>query len=154
MEKLKIDINSWHFWLASFLSSKNEVLSERNNLCAYTRGVMWGTFRLFLILAVCVAAITPIIVYGTHFFAHWWDTKFISICGSIVVAYIIIAAIIIGVVFGCDYADQRKEARREAIWAAQQAGTWVEPAAPEPTVLVRMYRSWKEKHCCKIEFGN
>lgn len=143
MKPFVFNKDSWHYWLATELTSFSKYKTE-SNICEYTRAVLKGAFWATVGLAVALG-----LIYWVVITLVWWvvvfQHGFFDEPAPIVLSAIVgIFAFSAGVSEGVP--RLWKKARRK-LYDSRQAKR---EKVKTDNFITEAYRSWKEKTCVRV----
>jgi len=151
MNTIKIKDGTWHYWCASTFGGFHRRHSNQD-ICTYSRAVMWGAFLTFLLGCVAVAAFFFLVVlpFNTLFdILFGWSFGGVKTYNLGVMIFWV--EVIVGAVIGIAcFVEHVKQKRRERAYAIEE-GLIPRPPPPPPSFIVEWYKSWKGKYCAKVE---
>ena len=152
-----IKVTSWHYRLAA-MAGYNAADAYEHNICSYMRRVFCG-FLLFTVLASLFCGFVFVeahflialgfsILEGVNLFAQAAHPSLPVIIGTVINAIALVVVIGGGVIYLItDWANKRKDAKRNKRYADQAAGK-----EPETSFIVEAYHAWKNKYCLNLKF--
>ena len=156
MKPITFSVNSWHYKMVDKVIGLprgyfNEDLPM--DLCTYFRKLMLCLFMLTVAAAFIIGlVIIPLADLSAWVLAGlitgWTDTLGV---GGVIIGEAIIAVlfgIAAGIVFSLEALKKRKQANRLKNREAREAGV----PEPTPSIMVELYRKFKDKTCVRIEF--
>ena len=143
MKPFVFNKDSWHYWLATELTSFGKFKTE-TNICEYTRAVLKGAFWAAVGLAVALGLIYWVvitIVWWVVVLQHGFFHEPLPIVLSSIVGIFGVSALI-----GTGVPWLWKKARRK-LYDSRQAKR---EKVKTDNFITEAYRSWKEKTCVRV----
>lgn len=156
MQSLKFNKDAWHYRVARWGGLKG----YNTDVCSYTRRFLLGSFVLLIMTLFTCLVLTPLVIFGAHFFLrNFFASTLIDVSTIVCTIYLGVLTGLAMFITSRKIYDKCKEAARQAKYKAIADGTYVEPPPKvkkikppkEPGFVKVAYRSWKQKYCVRIE---
>ena len=143
MKPFVFNKDSWHYWVATELTSFSKFKTE-TNICEYTRAVLKGAFWAAVGLAVALG-----LIYWVVITLVWWvvvlQHGFFDASAPIILSAIV-GIFSVGALVAEGVPWLWKKARRK-LYDSQQTKR---EKVKTDNFITEAYRSWKEKTCVRV----